>query len=75
MASLSAWTGPPLPWPFITQVTYEQAIRFIGYGLTVAVGASGGERYTCQVKARQFKPIEAWIDELEALLDRYLPDR
>ncbi|MGW1803319.1 serine/threonine-protein kinase [Streptomyces sp. NPDC001984] len=64
-----------LPWPFITQVTYEQAIRTIGYGLTVAVDTSSGERYTCQVKARQFKQIEAWIDELEALLDRYLPNR
>ncbi|GGJ68942.1 protein kinase domain-containing protein [Streptomyces brasiliensis] len=64
-----------LPWPFITQVTYEQVIRAFGYGLTVAVDTSSGERYTCQVKVRQSDQIEAWIDELEALLDRCLPNR
>ncbi|WP_148012497.1 hypothetical protein [Streptomyces sp. ME109] len=64
-----------LPWPFIAPVTYEQAIRAIGYGLTVAVDTSSGERHTCQVKVRQFHRTEAWIDELEALLDRYLPNR
>ncbi|MFI0240569.1 serine/threonine-protein kinase [Streptomyces sp. NPDC016845] len=64
-----------LPWPFITQVLYDQAIRTFGYGLTVTVATTNGERYACQVKTRQAERLEEWIDALEELLERHLRHR
>ncbi|MFD7817320.1 serine/threonine-protein kinase [Streptomyces sp. NPDC059785] len=66
-------TTVDLPWPSITQVTYDQTIRTFGYTFTVTVRMSGGGHYACQVKTRQAERLEAWIDELEILLERHLP--
>ncbi|MEU6391721.1 serine/threonine-protein kinase [Streptomyces sp. NPDC046939] len=61
-----------LPWPHVTQVLYDQTIRTFGYSLTVTVQTSTGERYACEVRTRQAERLEAWIDALEALLERHL---